>query len=94
MKRAKFYKTVLVEVKGNVLDEVYPHCVGTPHMPTMEERMGTDKASCPECIKEDYISEEEKNNPKWIMLPEEGSAVREGGKAYIECMHCGCTTHL
>jgi len=94
MVKAKFYKTVLVEVTGNVLEDVYPESVGTKHMPTMTERMGNEHASCPDCISEDYISEEQKNHPEWIMLPEEGCAVREGGKSYIECIHCGYVTHL
>ena len=49
---------------------------------TLEERMGKN-ASCPEC-----------GENKWWLLPSESIAVKEGGKAYCECMNCGMTTHL
>ena len=46
---------------------------------TVEDRIG----KCPEC-----------DSNSWILLPEESCAVREGGKAYCECMNCGELTHL
>ena len=82
MSKPKFYQAVLKEVKGNVLDHVYPHLKGKGQL-TMAERMGSDEANCPDC-----------GENKWILLPEEGVAVREGGKPYCECMNCGMTTHL
>ena len=76
--KPKFYKSVLVEVKGDILKEVYP----TANL-TMEERMGSDEAKCDMC-----------SNNEWFLLPEDGAAVREGGKPYIECLNCGYHTHL
>lgn len=84
MSKPKFYQAVLVPVE-NVLEHVYPQNVqkyGSP-MVTMTERMGSENAECPECGKN-----------HWILLPKEGSAVRQGGKPYVECMECGYTTHL
>jgi len=82
MKKPKFYQAVLVEIKGNVLDEVYPHLKGDKQL-TMTERMGSEEARCPDC-----------NNNKWWLLPKESVAVEEGGKPYCECLICGYTTHL
>ena len=45
----------------------------------VEERIG----ECPEC-----------GGNEWWLLPKEGSAVREGGKPYVECLKCGYVTHL
>ena len=78
MSKPKFYQSVLVPIKGNVLEHVYQ----TKSL-TMTERMGSEEARCPEC-----------NKNVWMLLPEESSAVREGGKPYIECLNCGYTTHL
>ena len=82
MSKPKFYKTVLKEVKGNVLDHVYPLLKGKNQL-TMKERMGNDEASCPEC-----------SDNRWMLLPEESVAVSQGGKPYCECLNCGYTTHL
>lgn len=82
MSKPKFYQAVLKEVKGNVLDHVYPHLKGHGQL-TMAERMGTDEAKCPECSKN-----------KWMILADESVAVTQGGKPYIECLNCGYTTHL
>jgi DNA-directed RNA polymerase subunit M/transcription elongation factor TFIIS len=49
---------------------------------TLEERM-PNNASCSEC-----------GENKWWLLPSEGVAVAQGGKAYCECLNCGHTTHL
>jgi uncharacterized Zn finger protein len=49
----------------------------------MTERMGNEEAKCPEC-----------SNNEWWLLPNDGVAVREGGKPYIECLNCGYQTHL
>ncbi len=87
-KKPRFYQAVLQEVKGNVLDHVYPHLEGKNQL-TMTERMGSEFAHCPECL-----SDEKKKTNDWILLPKEGVAVSQGGKPYIECMHCGYTTHL
>lgn len=84
MKKPKFYQAVLQEVKGNVLEHVY----GKTSL-TMTERMGSEHAHCPECLKD-----EKKKTNDWILLPKEGVAVAQGGKPYVECMHCGYTTHL
>ena len=82
MSKPRFFQAVLEEVKGNVLDHVYPQFKGDKQM-TLEERMGSDKGNCPEC-----------DCNSWILLPKEGVAVSEGGKPYIECMGCGLTSHL
>ena len=76
--KPKFYKAVLVEIKGNVLEEVYQS-----KSLTMAERMGDPNATCPEC-----------GENHWWLLPNEGCAVREGGKPYCECINCGYGTHL
>lgn len=78
---AKFYQAVLKEVKGNVLDHVYPHLKGNGQL-TMEERLGNPEGNC-EC-----------GGSEWILLPKESIAVSQGGKPYIECMNCGELTHL
>ena len=75
----KFYKTVLIEIRGNVLDEVYPHQKGV----TLTDRMGSEDALCPDCT-----------NNEWFLLPAESAAVMQGGKPYIECLICGYHTHL
>lgn len=82
MPRPKFYQAELKEVKGNVLDHVYPHLKGSEQM-SMSERMGTNAAKCPECRKNE-----------WWILPNESVAVSQGGKPYIECLGCGYVTHL
>jgi hypothetical protein len=81
----KFYQTVLFEIKGNVLDHVYPKLI-YPELKgniTMTDRMGSDEAKCSEC-----------SNNEWYLLPGDSAAVREGGKPYIECLNCGFRTHL
>ena len=80
--KPKFYQAVLKEIKGNVLDEVYPHLIGKEQL-TMTERMGSEEAKCPDC-----------SNNEWYLLPGDSVAVREGGKPYIECLNCGYQTHL
>jgi len=82
MSKPKFYQAVLQEVKGNVLDHVYPHLKGKGQL-RMKERMGSDNAECPEC----------KEN-EWWLYPNESVMVAQGGKPYIECLNCGHITHL
>ena len=82
MSKPKFFQAVLQEVKGNVLDHVYPHLKGKGQL-TMTERMGSDEAKCPDCGKN-----------HWMLLPKECVAVARGDKPYIECLGCGYTTHL
>ena len=82
MSKARFFQAVLQEVKGNVLDHVYPHLKGKGQL-TMSERMGSDNANCPDC-----------DCNSWILLPQESVMVTQGGKPYCECMNCGLTTHL
>jgi Zn ribbon nucleic-acid-binding protein len=82
MSKPKFYQAVLQEVKGSVLDHVYPHLKGKGQL-TMKERMGSDNAECPEC----------KEN-EWWLYPNESVMVAQGGKPYIECLNCGHITHL
>jgi hypothetical protein len=82
MSKPKFYQAVLQEVKGNVLDHVYPHLKGANQL-TMTERMGSEEANCGECGGNSYI-----------ILAQESCAVREGGKPYIECIDCGMPYHL
>jgi len=82
MRKPKFFQAVLVPIKGNVLDHVYPHLKGKNQL-TMTERMGSEEAKCVEC-----------SNNEWILLPSDSCAVREGGKPYMECMNCGTITHL
>jgi hypothetical protein len=81
LSKPKFYKAELIEIEGNVLDEVYPYFKG--EQLTMEERMGSEEAKCPNC-----------SNNEWWLLPGDSCAVREGGKPYIECLNCGLHTHL
>ena len=82
MKKPKFYKAELKEIKGNVLDFVYPHLKGKEQL-TMTERLGNEEGKCDEC-----------GNNEWWLFPNECVAVKEGGKPYIECLHCGSQTHL
>ena len=83
MSKPKFYQAVLVPIKGNVLDHVYPKWKGSPNQMTMTERMGSEEAKCGECGGNSYI-----------ILAKESCAVTEGGKPYIECMDCGVMYHL
>jgi flavoprotein len=83
MSKPKFYQVVLKPVKGNVLQHVYPWINQKGITMTMTERMGSEEALCGECGKN-----------HWMILPQESSAVREGGKPYIECLGCGSITHL
>ena len=82
MKQPKFYQAVLVPVKGNVLDHVYPHLKGRNQL-TLTDRMGSEEAKCPDC-----------GSNTWMLYAKESVAVREGGKPYMECLGCGMTTHL
>ena len=85
MSEPKFFEAVLQEVKGDVLAKVYPENVrkyGSP-MVTMAERLGSEEGKCPEC-----------GENSWWLHPHESVAVREGGKPYVECLHCGYITHL
>ena len=86
---AIFYKAILKEVKGNVLNDVYPHLVGTKYMPTLKERLGD--AECINCKDE---TPNKKTETRWMLLADESVAVKQGGKAYIECLDCGAITHL
>lgn len=79
--KPKFYRAELKEIKGNVLDEVYPEFEEGSF--TLTERMGSEQASCPDC----------KGN-HWWLLPADSVAVRDSGKQYIECLNCGFHTHL
>jgi len=88
MKKPKFYQAVLQEVKGNVLDYVYPLNKGK-NQSTMTERMGSELAHCPTCLEE-----EKKKTNDWMILAKESVEVSQGGKPYIQCLHCGYTTHL
>ena len=81
MSKPKFYQAVLQEVKGNVLDHVYPHLKGANQL-TMTERMGNDECRC-SC-----------GHNEWMLLAKESVAVSQGGKPYIECLNCGETSHL
>jgi hypothetical protein len=73
-----FFQAELVRVM-DVMKHVYPN---QPKL-TLAERMGSELALCPEC-----------SDNRWWLLPKTASAVREGGKAYCECINCGYTTHL
>jgi len=83
--KPKFFQTKLVEIKGNVLEKVYPNlCFKYGNKPiTMSERMESEEAICPDCGKN-----------HWWLIPKESVAVRESGKPYIECLNCGYITHL
>jgi hypothetical protein len=83
MTKPKFYKSVLVEIKGNVLDEVYPLRTIIGEQFTLKDRMGDADAKCIKC-----------SNNEWWLLPDDSCSVREGGKPYIECLNCGFQTHL
>ena len=82
MSKPKFFQAVLKEVKGNVLDHVYPYFKGANQL-TLAERMGSDEAKCSEC-----------GGNHWMLLAEEQVAVAQGGKPYMECLGCGEMTHL
>jgi hypothetical protein len=75
---ARFFQSVLVEVEGNVLDHIYPKQVGNHNI----------------TLKVPWSMLFECGSNSWILLPMESSAVREGGKPYIECMGCGVSEHL
>ena len=63
----------------NVMEHVYgPGAKGM----TLEERL-PNKGACEDC-----------GRREWILFPKISSAVRDGGKQYIECIHCGFHTHL
>lgn len=62
----------------DVMNHVYPQGGST-----VKERMGSEEATCPEC-----------GNNEWMLLAHESVAVKQGGKAYCECLGCGMTTHL
>lgn len=49
---------------------------------SLEERLG-DNGRCEAC-----------GNNTWWLHPKMSAAVREGGKAYLECSCCGHITHL
>jgi hypothetical protein len=82
MSKPKFYQSELKEIKGNVLDHVYPQHKGENQM-TVKERMGSEEGNCPDCP-----------DNRWIIFAEEHAFVQEGGKPYISCMGCGYVTHL
>ena len=48
---------------------------------TLEERLGD--CTCPDC-----------GGSEWMLFAPEQVAVKEGGKAYIECLGCAYITHL
>ena len=77
--KPKFFQAVLVPIE-DVIKHVYPPTIADQI--TLEERL-PDNAKCPEC-----------SNNEWWILPNDSVAVREGGKAYCECMNCGYQTHL
>ena len=81
MGQPKFFQAVLVEVKEDIIDHVYPQLKNHPNKPTLNDRLPEGK--CEHC-----------GGNEWILLPKEGVAVREGGKPYIECLNCGEVTHL
>jgi len=80
MGKPKFYQAVLQPIK-DIVAHVYPD-VRKDEI-TIAERMGDENATCPEC-----------GENHWILSPVESVAVREGGKAYMECMNCGYQTHF
>jgi hypothetical protein len=80
---ARFFQSVLVEVEGNVLDHIYPKQVGNHNITPEDLICLGSNGQCYEC-----------GSNSWILLPMESSAVREGGKPYIECMECGVSEHL
>ena len=76
----KFYKCELIELtkEEDPIKYAYPD---KHHLIKLEDRIGDGK--CEEC-----------GCDEWMFLPKVGSAVREGGKPYIECLNCGYVTHL
>ena len=61
-------------------DKIMEHVYPIGHKDIkLSDRIG----KCPEC-----------DSNSWILLAKESVAVREGGKAYCECMGCGEITHL
>ena len=54
-RKPKFYQTALAEIKGNVLDEVYPYLKGEEQL-TMTERMGSEEAKCPESVSYTHLT--------------------------------------
>jgi len=49
---------------------------------TLDERL-PNNACCDNC-----------GGNEWMLLAQESIAVKQGGKAYCECLGCGSTTHL
>ena len=83
-KEAKFFLSSLSEIKGSVLDYVYPDMKQRGVTMTFKERLGTKHGECPEC-----------GHKKWWLIPLELNP-NYGGKQWIECMNplCGYRTHL
>jgi ribosomal protein L37E len=85
MAKAKFYQSVLVEVKEDIIKHTYPNLKPNQKL-TLEDRLPTIngvEAACEGC-----------GSNTWIILPKQCSAIVEGGKPYIECLTCGFGTHL
>jgi predicted RNA-binding Zn-ribbon protein involved in translation (DUF1610 family) len=86
----KFYKIILKQVPNeHVLEYAYTGTGASEKtiaairsgQTTLAERIGD--GICPDC-----------GGDKWVILSTHSAAVREGGKAYIECAKCGHITHL
>ena len=86
----KFYKVHLTACpEGEVLKYAYGQISASPKTMnavrsgeiTLNERIG--EGVCERC-----------GNDEWMILPMSIKSVKEGGKAYIECLNCGNVTHL
>lgn len=78
LSKPKFYQSTLKPVKGDVIAHLFPKQTGV----TLEEKL-PNNGNCKDCGKNE-----------WMILPKECASVRDGGKPYIECLHCGNVTHL
>jgi hypothetical protein len=76
--KPKFYQAVLTEIKSDIMRHVYP----TIKNLSLEDRL-PNNGECSTC-----------GGNEWYLLPKESVAVVQGGKPYIECLHCGNITHL
>jgi len=76
---AKKLKFFKAVLKEIPTDEVMDSVYPFKHDMKLEDRI----SNCSEC-----------GGNEWMILADEQAAVREGGKAYCECLGCGEMTHL
>lgn len=66
---------------------------GNPFTPDMfdynnpNNRLRGDMCAC-------GVDEKGNSNGDFVLLPLSDKSIKEGGKAYMRCMKCGCFSHL